>query len=551
MPMFSFPYHEPRPGFWGEKTVTLNFCEETVTNILFLWLGARGIKACIKYGHPPIFFVTFIGYIIVGCGSTLFHATLKYPMQLIDELAMIYTTCFMAHATFAYGRSSRFSFALGAGLIGLAYFITARYYQTKDPQFHAYALLTATVVFSNMWIMEKVLRPALKAREEKRSPGSPVPSTRASLTQMWIMVATGLSIFLGGFLIWSLDNWYCSTIRRWRHQIQLPWAVVLEGHAWWHLMTGIGVRLPQHSYDGPLVCIVWRIWIHRCLDGDENKFRLHWPSVFHLPEVSAFPKHCETMSISNEALQKLLREVETQAIASQQQIALTRTQQAAKQREMRMAQLTRTELLSLPAETNVYEGVGKMFVSLPVTDMKGKLETQIKELEGDVETLGKRLHYLEISQKNSKDQIDRMLRGGVHVVLCAMGRIRFSSQYDFANNKAPTSSTKATNTKGKLALKVVYTYYVGGEAVLTGKEEEKKRQKKEKKPEKKCDTSECCRYLNIAVDRDTRERYTGGSANTTGTAALWASHLLAQTPVGGRRGDRRNAAAMLSVKSVN
>ncbi|KAI1202439.1 Prefoldin beta-like protein [Nemania serpens] len=119
------------------------------------------------------------------------------------------------------------------------------------------------------------------------------------------------------------------------------------------------------------------------------------------------------MSISNEALEKLLREVETQAIASQQQIALTRTQQAAKQREMRMAQLTRTEISSLPADTNVYEGVGKMFISLPASDMKGKLETQIKELEGDVETLGKRLHYLEVSQKNSKDQIDRMLRGGV------------------------------------------------------------------------------------------------------------------------------------------
>ncbi|KAI1369471.1 Prefoldin [Xylaria arbuscula] len=120
-----------------------------------------------------------------------------------------------------------------------------------------------------------------------------------------------------------------------------------------------------------------------------------------------------TMSISNEALQKLLREVETQAIASQQQIALTRTQQAAKQREMRMAQLTRTEISSLPSDTNVYEGVGKMFISLPVAEMKGKLETQIKELEGDVEGLGKRLHYLEVSQKNSKDQIDRMLRGGV------------------------------------------------------------------------------------------------------------------------------------------
>ncbi|KAI0907890.1 alkaline dihydroceramidase [Ustulina deusta] len=290
MSAFSFPYHEPRPGFWGEKTVTLNFCEEdyvmsyycaevcnTITNFLFLWLGVRGIKSCVRYGHPAIFLVTFIGYIIVGCGSTLFHATLKYPMQLVDELAMIYTTCFMAYATFTYTRSSRFSFALGVGLIGLAYFITARYYETKNPQFHqdAYAILTATVVLSNMWIMERVLRPALKAREDKRPPSSPVPSTRAFLSQMWIMVATGLSIFLGGYLIWNLDNMYCDTMRRWRHQIQLPWSVLLEGHAWWHLMTGIGA----YYY------IVWRVWIHRCLDGDEDKFRLYWPSVYYLPEV--------------------------------------------------------------------------------------------------------------------------------------------------------------------------------------------------------------------------------------------------------------------------
>ncbi|KAI0379695.1 Prefoldin [Hypomontagnella monticulosa] len=117
------------------------------------------------------------------------------------------------------------------------------------------------------------------------------------------------------------------------------------------------------------------------------------------------------MSISNEALQKLLREVETQAIAAQQQISLVRTQQASKQRELRMAQLTRTEISSLPADTNVYEGVGKMFVAMPVSDMKGKLDAQIKEVEGDVDGLGKRLHYLEVSQKNSRDQIDRMLKG--------------------------------------------------------------------------------------------------------------------------------------------
>ncbi|CAJ2513364.1 Uu.00g014830.m01.CDS01 [Anthostomella pinea] len=117
------------------------------------------------------------------------------------------------------------------------------------------------------------------------------------------------------------------------------------------------------------------------------------------------------MSLSNEALHQLLREVETQAMAAQQQISLVRTQQASKQREMRMAELTRTEMSSLPADTNVYEGVGKMFVSLPVSAMKGKLGAQIKEVEGEVDGLGKRLHYLEVSQKNNKDTITRLLGG--------------------------------------------------------------------------------------------------------------------------------------------
>lgn len=48
---------------------------------------------------------------------------------------------------------------------------------------------------------------------------------------------------------------------------------------------------------------------------------------------------------------------------AQQQISLVRTQQASKQREMRMAQLTQTEVSSLPTDTGVYEGVGKMYVA--------------------------------------------------------------------------------------------------------------------------------------------------------------------------------------------
>lgn len=71
----------------------------------------------------------------------------------------------------------------------------SHYYHTKDPQFHqdAYAVLTAVVVFSNMWIMEKHVRPGLKERQAKRAPGLALPSADVLLKQMWLMVITGLS----------------------------------------------------------------------------------------------------------------------------------------------------------------------------------------------------------------------------------------------------------------------------------------------------------------------------------------------------------------------
>lgn len=57
---------------------------------------------------------------------------------------------------------------------------------------------------------------------------------------------------------------------------------------------------------------------------------------------------------------QLVQEIETQAIAAQQQITVVKTQMAGKQREIRKNQLTTNEMSTLPSETKVYEGVGKM-----------------------------------------------------------------------------------------------------------------------------------------------------------------------------------------------
>ncbi|KAK1449615.1 alkaline phytoceramidase [Colletotrichum melonis] len=277
-------YNDDSPeGYWGEKTSTLNFCEEdyvvsyycaevcnTLTNLLFLWLGFKGVHNCISQGHPRIFLVAYLGYVIVGLGSTAFHTSLKYPMQLIDELSMIYTTCLMVFATFSFSKSSRFSVLLGGGLVLLAGLITSYYHITKDPAFHqaCYAALTATVVLRSLYVMETQLRPVLARRNKDKAD--------LILKTMWIMVGTGLSVFLMGFLIWNIDNAFCSQIRQWRRQLGLPWGALLEGHAWWHLMTGVGA----YYY------ITWGIWLRRCLEGCEDEYKLVWPrSLSSIPLV--------------------------------------------------------------------------------------------------------------------------------------------------------------------------------------------------------------------------------------------------------------------------
>ncbi len=237
-----------------------------------MYLAFKGIASCRKNGHDTIFLVTFIGYLVVGMGSFLFHASLKCtlqrdisqhnipglmpfcvnfldPMQLIDELSMIYTTCLMCYGTFSYSKSRQYAFSLAIALVSLAVFITLYYHYLQDPAFHqnAYAILTTVVLARSMYVMEFSLRPSLTQHEEqyrllhqrsmtageKRISQSEDRRDAKILTTMWIMIACGLGTFLAGFGIWHLDNAYCSKIRSWRREIGLPWGMVLEGHGWW------------------------------------------------------------------------------------------------------------------------------------------------------------------------------------------------------------------------------------------------------------------------------------------------------------------------------
>ncbi|KAJ4394319.1 alkaline ceramidase ydc1 [Gnomoniopsis smithogilvyi] len=288
--VLQWPYREARDGIWGTQTATLDWCEQnyditpyiaeffnTTTNLIFMYLGALGIRDCLRYEAGKVYLLAFTGYIIVGLGSMAFHASLKYSMQLADELPMIYTTCVMAYATFAYRGSTSTRILVGLGLVALATWITAYYLTSMDPVFHqvAYGALTCALVFRNMYVMEAHLRPALERRTGSKAHSDQI------MKQMWHFSLTGIALFLVGFMIWVFDNTFCDFLRATRESILLPWAALLEAHGWWHVFTGLGAYY----------WVIWRMWLGRCLDGEEADFMLNWPSVItSVPRIVPRPR---------------------------------------------------------------------------------------------------------------------------------------------------------------------------------------------------------------------------------------------------------------------
>ena len=110
--------------------------------------------------------------------------------------------------------------------------------------------------------------------------------------------------------------------------------------------------------------------------------------------------------------QQLLQEVESQALQSQQQINIIKSQISSKQRDVRLNQLTLTELGQLSRDTKVYEGVGKMFVAMPVSTIDARMSKESANLKAETTALEKRLHYLETTHKNSREHIDKILQTG-------------------------------------------------------------------------------------------------------------------------------------------
>ncbi|CAO1637811.1 unnamed protein product [Sympodiomycopsis kandeliae] len=243
-------------GYWGPITSSLLWCEDkyrwskyiaepvnTFTNLGFVALSLYGARGCALQGLPRRFVLTNLGIALVGLGSFAFHATLTRPAQLLDELPMIYASLILSYCVL---ETSKLNSSKPTGGLFLPFilafvglFVTVGYLALPYPILHqvAYAtiqLATTIKVISLLWSSNSPLNQSTAARINRSM-------ARKSY-------GFGAAVFLTGFAIWNIDNAFCNTLRVLRAQVGSPFKVLLEGHGWWHILTGYGAyHLVQSS----------------------------------------------------------------------------------------------------------------------------------------------------------------------------------------------------------------------------------------------------------------------------------------------------------------
>ena len=233
-------------SIWGSPTSTVDWCEpnythtyyvaETWNTISNLFTIVMGFLMFMHYRKNKIerrFRTTALTLMLVGIGSAAFHGSLKYYLQLADELPMLALTCSMTYLTLEMSniRVKHKKLPYFGALICVLVSILHVYLQNAELFFVGFALL---------------LSPALVYSGTMR--GTAVVF-RASKFAGAFLVA--------GYILWQIDRSYCSKTQKYFL------------HAWWHVFTALSeiywlngmVYLRREIIGQPSQLVLGGLWI--------------------------------------------------------------------------------------------------------------------------------------------------------------------------------------------------------------------------------------------------------------------------------------------------
>lgn len=230
---------------------SINWCESDYTNSRFIaeyWNTLTGICLCIssllsynsnvKYDIHILYYSNLLLF-IVGIGTILFHSTLIYIWQLLDEIPMMLIVIeYYRILTQKITLKKHISLFNATKIYYLLPFIIISYYIHPKLQivlFQGILSLCIINLLYTCYLINTFLSKSNVIREDKSMSRNlrPIVVTHAiDLTNELNYNLTfyhykGLFILITSLIIWNIDNNYC------QHYIEL--------HAVWHVMTSIGM----------------------------------------------------------------------------------------------------------------------------------------------------------------------------------------------------------------------------------------------------------------------------------------------------------------------
>jgi dihydroceramidase len=218
-----------RESFWGKPTASLDWCEvnyayspyvaEFWNTISSMWLAVIAVFGLIQGQKLRISLSVQMSYLVlgvVGVGSALFHATLLYSAQLLDELPMIYGTLIFLYCIWDFEKDSPIEKFFVPLLVLTGVTITVVMLTHSDnPNFHqfAYAALVFLLIFRAYHIAYR----------------SNISASEKAIFNFFFVYS--FCVFGSGYISWITERKLCA------NGYVIPW---IQLHSLWHLLTGTG-----------------------------------------------------------------------------------------------------------------------------------------------------------------------------------------------------------------------------------------------------------------------------------------------------------------------
>jgi dihydroceramidase len=224
----------------GHKfTANLIWCEEkyavtsyiaefwnSISDVPFVGIGLYMIYSGMKIGLPGRFIFAYVALCIIGFGSFFFHATLRYEWQLMDEFPMMLLAsqalfCLVANS----GTPIRIKALWLTGIYSVITVVLIMYVACNIGLFFqiVFAILMTVLIAASLRVWW------LAPRREQRG-------ISIGQCMLWSFVLN-----LVAFILWLIDVHACPHLREARNVLGHPFIELLQLHAWWHLLTGLGL----------------------------------------------------------------------------------------------------------------------------------------------------------------------------------------------------------------------------------------------------------------------------------------------------------------------